>query len=327
MQLIAKFFRSTVAGPLVAFLLVATLASLAAPRFLQTQNLSNVSLQVATVAVVSIGATLVILTGGIDLSPGSTVALVTCTLAILVKNMGLPLPVGIALVLLLGGICGLINGFFSTYGKIPSFIVTLATMSIFRGLAFLITKGTPIFSVSPQLEPIFYGKFMNIPLPFYYVVILYALGALFLRNTIPGRGIYAVGGNESAARLTGLRVNQTRLLAFVIAGISASIGGVLLAAWLNSGSPNYGAELGLQSIAAAVIGGASLTGGVGSMVATLFGALTVAIVQNGLNLLAVPASWQEITLGIVIVMAVGLDMWRSSIGRGLGRLFRQSTAK
>jgi ribose transport system permease protein len=327
MQLITKFFRSTVAGPLVAFLIVATIASLAAPRFLHPQNLSNVSLQVATVAVVSIGATLVILTGGIDLSPGSTVALVTCTLAILVKKMGLPLPVGIALILLLGVICGLINGFFSTYGKIPSFIVTLATMSIYRGLAFLITNGTPIFSVSPQLEPIFYGKFMNIPLPFYYVVILYALGALFLRNTIPGRGIYAVGGNESAARLTGLRVNQTRLLAFIIAGISAAIGGVLLAAWLNSGSPNYGAELGLQSIAAAVIGGASLTGGVGSMVATLFGALTVAIVQNGLNLLAVPASWQEITLGIVIVMAVGLDMWRSSIGRGLGRLFSQSTVK
>jgi ribose transport system permease protein len=266
---------------------------------------------------------LVILTGGIDLSPGSTVALVTCTLAILVKNYKLPLPVGIFLVLLLGVICGFINGFFSTYGKIPSFIVTLATMSIYRGLAFLITNGTPIFSVSPQLEPLFYGKLMGIPLPFYYVIVLYSFGSVFLRNTITGRGIYAVGGNESAARLTGIRVNQTRMMAFVIAGLSAAIGGVLLAAWLNSGSPNYGAELGLQSIAAAVIGGASLTGGIGSMVATLFGALTVAVVQNGLNLLAVPASWQEITLGIVIVLAVGLDMWRSALGHGVSRFFSQ----
>lgn len=321
MEYLRKFSQTTVAGPLGAFLVVALIVSLATPRFLQAQNLANVSLQVATVAVVSIGATLVILTGGIDLSPGSTVALVTCSLAILVKNMGLPLPVGIVLVLLLGVLCGAINGFFSTYGRIPSFIVTLATMSIFRGFAFLITKGTPIFSVSPALEPLFYGKFLRIPLPFYYVIILYTLSAFFLRNTIPGRAIYAVGGNESAARLTGLSVNGTRMLAFVLSGLTAAIGGVLLTAWLNSGSPNYGQELGLQSIAAAVIGGASLVGGYGSMFATLVGALTVAIVQNGLNLLAVPASWQEITLGIVIVLAVGLDMWRPTLSRAFNRLF------
>src|SRR4030042_3570771 len=245
MKIISKFFRSTAAGPLVAFLAVATLVSLATPRFLMVQNLSNVSLQVATVAVVAIGATLVILTGGIDLSPGSTVALVTCTLAILVKKMGLPLPVGILLVLLLGVILGFINGFLSAYGRIPSFIVTLATMSIYRGLAFLITGGTPIFSVSPKLEPIFYGKFLGIPLPFYYVVILYTLGAIYLRNTVSGRSIYALGGNENAARLTGIAVNRNRMTAFIISGITAAIGGGLLAAWLNLGSPNYGPGLGL----------------------------------------------------------------------------------
>jgi ribose transport system permease protein len=274
--------------------------------------------------VVAIGATLVILTGGIDLSPGSTVALVCCTLAILVKKMGMPLPVGIFMVLLLGVACGAVNGFLSTYGRIPSFIVTLATMSIFRGLAFLITGGTPIFSVSDALEPLFYGKFLGIPLPFYYVVVLYALASLFLRNTIQGRAIYAVGGNASAARLTGLAVNSSKMVAFLIAGLSAGIAGVLTTAWLNSGSPNYGAELGLQSIAAAVIGGASLVGGYGSMVATLIGALTVAVVQNGLNLLTVPASWQEITLGIVIIAAVGLDMWKGTLGHTLSRIFRQT---
>ena len=327
MEIIKNFFKSNVIGPLVAFLLIAILASLTTPRFLQIRNLSNVSLQVATVAVVSIGATLVILTGGIDLSPGSTVALVTCTLAILVKKMGLPLPVGIVLVLVLGIGCGFINGFFSTYGKIPSFIVTLATMSIYRGLAFLITNGTPIFSVSPQLADIFYGKLINVPLPFYYVIVLYTLGAIFLRCTILGRSIYAVGGNESAAQLTGIQVNKTRLMAFIFAGLSAAIGGVLLTAWLNSGSPNYGAELGLQSIAAAVIGGVSLTGGVGSMASTLVGAFTVAVVQNGLNLNAVPASWQEITLGLVIVLAVGLDMWKSNIGSTVSRIFRNLNIK
>lgn len=324
MERIQKLFRSTVVGPLAAFLVVALLVTLATDRFLMAANLSNVSLQVAPVAVVAIGATLVILTGGIDLSPGSTVALVCCTLAILVKKMGLPLPVGIFLVLLLGVACGTLNGLLSTYGRIPSFIVTLATMSIYRGLAFLITRGTPIFSVSDALEPLFYGKFLGVPLPFYYVMVLYALASLFLRNTVSGRVIYAVGGNESAARLTGIPVNRSKMVAFVIAGLTAGIAGVLTTAWLNSGSPNYGAELGLQSIAAAVIGGASLVGGYGSMVASLIGALTVAIVQNGLNLLAVPASWQEITLGVVIIAAVGLDMWKGTFGQTLSRIFRPS---
>jgi len=327
MSIFNKFLRTTVAGPLFAFLLVVIIVSFTSPRFMMPQNLSNVSLQVSIVAIVAIGATLVILTGGIDLSPGSTVALVGCTLAILVKNEGLPLPVGIGLVLLLGVGLGFINGFLSTYGRIPSFIVTLATMSIYRGLAFLITDGTPIFSVSPQLDPLFYGKWLNIPLPFYYVVILYAITSVFLRNTIPGRAIYALGGNESAARLSGIRVNQYRLLAYVLAGLMAAIAGVLQTAWLNSGSPNYGAELGLESIAAAVIGGASLAGGYGSMVASLVGALTVAVVQNGLNLRAVPASWQEITIGGVIVLAVGLDMWRNRLGQGISRLFRWSQAQ
>lgn len=327
MSIFKKFLNTTVAGPLFALLLVVTIVSLTSPRFLMAQNLSNVSLQVSIVAIVAIGATLVILTGGIDLSPGSTVALVGCTLAILVKNMGLPLPVGIFLALLLGIGLGFINGFLCTYGKIPSFIVTLATMSIYRGLAFLITNGTPIFSVSPQLDPLFYGKLLNIPLPFYYVVFLYAITSLFLRNTIPGRAIYALGGNESAARLSGIRVNQNRLLAYVLAGLMAAIAGVLQTAWLDSGSPNYGAKLGLESIAAAVIGGASLVGGYGSMIASLVGALTVAVVQNGLNLQAVPASWQEITIGSVIILAVGLDMWRSNLGQGLNRVFRWSQSQ
>lgn len=324
MNSISKFFRGNIAGPMVAFLLVAVIVSLTTGRFLQGQNLINVSLQVSIVAIVSIGATFVILTGGIDLSPGSAVALITCTLAILVKKQGLPVPVGILLVLLLGLALGFVNGFLSTYGRIPSFIVTLATMSIYRGLAFLITGGTPIFSVSPELNPLFYGKLLNIPFPFFYVIILYAIAAVFLSNTIKGRSIYAVGGNESASRLSGIKVNQTRLLAFVISGLTAALGGVLLTAWLDSGSPNYGAELGLQSIAAAVIGGASLTGGYGNIISTLFGALTVAVVQNGLNLNAVPASWQEITLGSVIVLAVGVDMWRSTISHEIGKLFKGS---
>lgn len=320
MKAVSKFMRSTIAGPLVALLLVVVIVSLTTDRFLHSQNLSNITLQVSSVAIVAIGSTLVILTGGIDLSPGAIVALVTCVLAILVKNMGLPVGMGILLALGLGIVLGLVNGILSTYGRIPSFVATLATMSIYRGLAFYFTNGSPIFSVSPSLEPVFYGRFLGIPYPFYYVLITYLLAAFFLRYTVSGRSIYAVGGNRSAARLSGIHVQRIQLLAFVLAGVAAAFAGVLSTARLNSGSPNYGVGLELQAIAAAVIGGASLFGGYGNIVATLVGALTVAVVQNGLNLNAVPAAWQNITLGIILALAVGVDMWREDIGGAVGRL-------
>jgi ribose transport system permease protein len=239
----------------------------------------------------------------------------------LVKNNSLPVVLGILLVLLLGAVLGFVNGLLSTYGRIPSFVVTLATMSAYKGLAFLVTEGTPIFYVSPYLEPIFYGRFFGVPLPFYYVLVFYLIAVVFLRYTVSGRAIYAIGGNESAARLSGIQVHRVRLLAFILAGLTAGVAGVLMAARLNSGSPNYGVGMELQAIAAAVIGGASLTGGYGNIISTLFGAVTVAVVQNGLNLNAVPTAWQNITLGAIIALAVLVDMWRVEIGRGIRRAY------
>lgn len=322
-----RLLSSSVIGPIMALILVVIVVSFTTDRFLLPQNLSNVTLQVSSVAIAAIGATLVILAGGIDLSPGSVLALTSCTLAILVKNLGWPVEVAIPAVLVLGAALGLFNGVLSTYLRIPSFVATLATLTIYRGLAFMITSGTPIFSISPKLRPIFYGSFLGIPLPFYYVVVAFALTALFVRYTVTGRAIYAVGGNESAARFTGIKVNRTRLLTFVIAGVTAAVAGVLTTARLDSGSPNYGVGLELQAIAAAVIGGASLAGGSGNIIATLFGALIVAVVQNGLNLNAVPASWQQVTLGTIILLAVGLDMWRKDLGALLGRIFRRPGQK
>jgi len=321
MKTVGTFFRSVVIGPLAALLIVVLLISLTTDRFLTPENLINVSLQVSTVAIAAIGSTIVILTAGIDLSPGSVVALTSCVLAILVQKMGLSLPLGIILTLLLGVGLGGFNGVLSTYGRIPSFVVTLATLGIFRGLAFLITEGHPIFSVSPFLEDIFYGDLFGIPLPLIYILIFYAISAIYLRNTRQGRAIYSIGGNETASHLSGIHVNRTRLMAFVIAGFTAAISGVLLSARLNSGSPNYGVGLELAAIAAAVIGGTSLAGGYGNIVATLFGALTVAVVQNALNLNAVPAAWQNITLGFIILLAVGFDMWRNDIGGAFSRVF------
>lgn len=307
-------------GPLAALLLSALVISLTTERFLETQNLLNVSLQVSIIAIMAIGSTVVILTGGIDLSPGSMMALLTMLIAMFIKWNHFSLGAAAGLLIVLGCALGAINGIMVAYLRIPSFIATLATLSAYKGWSFLYNNGSPIFSVSPDLEPIFYGSLLGISLPFYYVLVCYLIASIFLHYTIPGREIYAVGGNEAAARLSGIKVRKVHMLAYIIAGGTAGIASIVMAARLNSGSPNYGAGMELQAIGAAVIGGASLAGGYGNVIATLIGALTIAIVQNGLNLNDVPTSWQGITLGIIIAAAVGIDRWRGEVGGFFARL-------
>lgn len=314
---------STLIGPLLALLLSSLAISLTTDRFLDTRNLLNVSLQVSIIAIMAIGSTIVILTGGIDLSPGSMMAVLTMLMGIFVKWNSFPLVAAAPLLILIGCALGAINGLMVAYLRIPSFIATLATLSAYKGWAFLYNNGSPIFSVSDALEPIFYGSLLGIPLPFYYVLVFYLLASVFLHYTIPGREIYAVGGNEAAARLSGIRVRTIQMLAFIIAGGTAGLASVVMTARLNSGSPNYGAGMELQAIGAAVIGGASLSGGYGNIIATLIGALTIAVVQNGLNLNDVPTSWQGITLGIIIAAAVGIDRWRGKVGGLLSRVLRR----
>lgn len=322
-----KYLSSILAGPVVAMLIVALAVGLTTSRFYQLDNLMNIALQVSIVALMAIGSTIVIITGAIDLSPGSAVALLTMVMALTIKFLKVPIPLAVLLVVTLGGILGGINGLVSAYLRVPSFVTTLATMSIFRGVAFLFNNGSPVFSVSPKLEPLFYGSLLGIPLPFYYVLAFYTLAVLFLRYTTLGREIYAVGGNEAAARLSGINVERVRLLAFVIGGVMAGVAAVLMSARLNSGSPNYGVGMELQAIAAAVIGGTSLSGGHGNILGTLIGALTIVIVQNGLNLNAVPTPWQNIALGIIITVAVLIDMWRIEIARLLTRAVRLTSQK
>jgi len=311
--------RVPVMGPIISLVAVAIAVSLSTDRFMLLDNLNNVALQASIVAIVAVGSTLVILTGGIDLSPGSAIALLTMIMASLIKFEGMSAPAAIVLVLVISLVLGAVNGILSSYGRIPSFIVTLATLGIYRGIAFLFNDGSPIFSVSSSLEPWFYGKLFGIALPFFYVLVLYAMAWGFLKYTPSGRRIYAIGGNESAARLSGINVNQTRLIAFVIAGLMVGIASILMTARLNSGSPNYGVGTELQAIGAAVVGGASLAGGYGHIFGTVIGAAIIVVVQNGLNLNAVPTSWQNITLGVIILLAVFIDMWRADFGRLIGK--------
>jgi ribose transport system permease protein len=316
-----KLLSSHTLGPLSALILVTIIVALTTNRFVDPGNISNLILQVSIVAIVAIGSTVVIISGGIDLSPGSAIALMTMIFAMAVKFWDVPLGVAIVGTIAVGGVLGAVNGVLTAYLRIPSFITTLAALSAFRGLAFMFNNGSPVFSVHPQLERVFYGTVLGIPLPLFYVVGLYAIFFYVLRYTRFGRSLYAVGGNPNAAALSGLNVARIRFLAFVVAGAMAGIGAVLMSARLNSGSPNYGVGMELSAIAAAVIGGASLAGGRGAIIDTVIGALTIVIVQNGLNLNAVPASAQNVIIGAIIIIAVGLDMWRAEIGWSLSHLF------
>ncbi|MFT4742602.1 MAG: ribose transport system permease protein [Yoonia sp.] len=319
-----RIFNAQLIGPFAAMAIVALIVALTTDRFLSPGNLSNLFLQVSIVALIAIGATIVIFAAGIDLSSGSMIALLTMILAQMLKFMGLPLMMALPLILIVGGVLGLGLGIITAYGRIPSFITTLAALIAFRGLALTFNNGSPIFSLDPGLEPIFYGKLAGIPLPFFYLITFYGLAAFMMNFTKLGREIYAVGGNPAAAVLTGINVRKVQAITFAIAGFMTAVGAVLMSARLNSGSPNYGQTIELQAIAAAVVGGASLAGGRGNVLATFMGAMTIVIVQNGLNLNAAPSSVQSIVLGLIILLAVGIDMWRSELSALLPYSFRKT---
>ena len=322
-----RIFDTQLIGPFAAMVIVAVIVSLTTERFLNPGNLSNLSLQVSIVALIAIGSTIVIFAAGIDLSSGSMVALLTMILAQFLKFMGIPLSLAAPMILIVGGVLGLFIGIITAYGRIPSFITTLAGLIAFRGMALTFNNGSPIFSLDPALEPIFYGKLAGVPLPFFYLVFFYALAAFAMNYTKLGREIYAVGGNPAAALLTGINVRKVQATTFVIAGFMTAVGAILMSARLNSGSPNYGQTLELQAIAAAVVGGASLAGGRGNILATLMGAMTIVIVQNGLNLNAAPSSVQNIVLGLIILSAVGIDMWRAELSSLMGRFLGKGASK
>jgi ribose transport system permease protein len=266
-----RIFDTQLIGPFAAMVIVAVIVSLTTERFLNPGNLSNLSLQVSIVALIAIGSTIVIFAAGIDLSSGSMVALLTMILAQFLKFMGIPLSLAAPMILIVGGVLGLFIGIITAYGRIPSFITTLAGLIAFRGMALTFNNGSPIFSLDPALEPIFYGKLAGVPLPFFYLVFFYALAAFAMNYTKLGREIYAVGGNPAAALLTGINVRKVQATTFVIAGFMTAVGAILMSARLNSGSPNYGQTLELQAIAAAVVGGASLAGGRGNILAHAHG--------------------------------------------------------
>jgi ribose transport system permease protein len=300
-------------GPLVGLVALCVLLSVTTDTFLTLRNLLNVMDQITVLGVLAIGMTLVILIGGIDLSVGSILALGTMVLGYVSHQdyMNLPLPVGMVAAIAVGAACGFVSGLLITVAKLPPFIATLAMMSVARGLANLITDGSQIVGFPDWFT------FLSITRHFGFLsvtvavmLLLTATFAVFLVYRPNGRNLYAIGGGPDVARLSGIPVNRLTNIVYLLCGALAALAGIVLAARLDSVQPSSGVGYELDTIAAVVIGGASLSGGVGSIGGTVVGVLIIGVLRNGLNLLQVSPFIQQIIIGVVIALAVSADTWK-----------------
>ncbi|MFY7908170.1 MAG: ABC transporter permease [Emticicia sp.] len=296
-------------GIFVVFFTICLILSFISPQFLTVSNWTIIITQASINALLAFGVTFVIITGGIDLSLGSMVAVTGVTAAMLAHPDTFPVALPIFAGLLAGLLMGVFNGFIITKSKIAPFIVTLGTMTIGRGLALILSKGRPISNLSDSFNFIGGGEVLGIPFPIIVLIIIFTICSITLKKTLLGRYIYAVGGNEQAARASGINVNQVKMAVYSISGLLAGLAGVLLTSRITTGQPNAGAGFELDAIAAAVIGGTSTSGGTGTMTGTLVGVLLIGVINNGLDLLNVTSYYQQVVMGIIIIGAVVLDSW------------------
>ena len=294
-------------GTLAGLLTLCVILWAATPHFLTVSNLLNVLEQTALNAVVAVGMTFVIISGGIDLSVGSVLALAGICLA-LALEAGVPAPAAIGLALVVGTGCGLVNGLLITRGRLPPFIATLGMMSVARGVALMLAEGRPISGFSEGFRAIATERILAIPGPVLITIVIYAVAHFVLTRTVFGRTTYAIGGNEEAARLSGVQVLFHKTAVYGVAGLTSAAAAVVLTARLNSAQPTAGTMYELDAIAATVIGGSSLLGGEGTVAGTLIGALIMGVLRNGLNLLNVSSFLQQVVIGVVIIGAVLVDM-------------------
>ncbi|QIN79559.1 ABC transporter permease [Rubrobacter marinus] len=293
-----------------ALIVVFVFLSFASPVFLTTDNLFNIGTQTAVVAVIAIGMTLVIITAGIDLSVGSVAALSGVLGVTLMVNAGLPPIVGIAGGILVGATCGLVNGLLVSFAGLNPFIATLGMLTVARGLVFITTGAVAVFGAPESFRLLGQGRIGPIPIPIIVILVVAVLGYVVLSRTKLGRYAYAMGSNPEAARLSGIPIKRYLTSVYVISGALAGLGGMIAASRVNSGQPNYGVGLELDVIAAAVIGGASLFGGQGTILGTLIGAFLIALIRNGAVLLNVDIFYQSVIIGVVIWIAVFWDQYR-----------------
>src|SRR6516162_4829129 len=302
---------------LIALFILCLVISLMSDKFLTATNGWNVMRQISVNICISVGMTLVVLTAGIDLSVGSVLALCGAITAGLLKN-GIEIPssnlyIGFTVLgaivvgLLTGALLGCFNGWAITRFKVPPFVATLAMLTVARGLTMLWTKGFPISNLGENFAWLGTGWFLGIPLPVWISGIIVLISTIITNKTKLGRYIYAIGGNENAAALSGINIKKVKIVVYTIAGMLAAVGGLLVTSRLDAAQPNAGTGYELDSIAAVVIGGTSLSGGRGSVLGTVLGAIIIGMLNNGLVLLNVSPFWQQVVKGLVILVAVMID--------------------
>lgn len=300
-------------GPLVGLVILIVIVSILNPSFLEPLNILNLLRQVSINALIAFGMTFVILTGGIDLSVGSILALSSAFVANMMVAGFDPI-LAIIIGCLLGGVMGMVNGLLITQGKMAPFIATLATMTIFRGLTLVYTEGNPITGLGDSLTFQLFGRGyqFGIPVPAITMIITFAILWVVLHKTSFGRKTYAIGGNEKAATVSGIKVSRVKIMIYTLAGLLSALAGAILTSRLNSAQPTAGTSYELDAIAAVVLGGTSLSGGRGRIVGTLIGALIIGTLNNGLNMLGVSSFYQMVVKGIVILIAVLIDRKKSA---------------
>jgi len=296
----------------IALIILMAVITIINSNFLTANNLLNLLLQVTSNALIAFGMTFVILTGGIDLSVGSILALSSALTAGLLGS-GMPVTLAILISLILGCILGVMNGLLISYGKLAPFIVTLATMTIFRGATLVYTNGNPItkgLSDTFLFQFLGQGYIVGIPFPVIIMFIVFIILYVLLHKTAFGKSVYAIGGNEKAAYISGVKLNKVKIIIYSISGIMASISGLIITSRLSSAQPTAGASYEMDAIAAVVLGGTSLSGGKGRILGTLIGALIIGVLNNGLNIIGVSAFWQQVVKGVVILIAVLIDRFK-----------------
>ncbi len=294
-------------GIFLSLIVLCVIFSVTNGRFMSVANFLNILQQVSVIAIAAFGMTWVILLGEIDLSIGSIIA-VAGMVGAQCFAFGLGFAPALVLTLAAGALLGLVNGVLTAKFLLPSFIVTVATMGIYRGLVSLPTNGAPAMIMEPSWTAIGTGSFLGMPIVIWIVALLFLFNHILLSKTKFGRRAYLTGGNREAAVYSGIKVDRLKIAIFMISGVMAGISGVLLSSRLFSAQTNAGMSYELDAIAAAVLGGTSLAGGVGTMIGTLIGALIIGVLNNGMNMLSVPYFYQLIVKGLVILVAVYLDV-------------------
>lgn len=309
------FQRLMAFGGLMALFVIFSLAS---PNFFQFNNIVGILIATAVNGVLALGVTFVVITSGIDLSIGTVMTLSGVMTGVAITNLGLPVPVGVLVGLLTGGLAGLVNGIIISKFKIPPFITTLGMLNVAKGLSLVISNLAPIyFSDTPVFNKIAMGSILGELIPGFEipnaVLIMFGMAiiaSVILNKTILGRYTFALGSNEEATRLSGVNIDLWKTAVYTICGMFAGMAGVLMASRLNSAQPSLGQGYELDAIAAAVIGGTSLSGGEGTMLGTIIGAFLISTLTNGLRILSVPQEWQTVVTGAIVVLAVYFDIIR-----------------